>query len=401
MKKILLLIVLAACWSCTEYDVDGQELPSLTGMTAQNMNTTLPIVDIQADPEEFDFMYSNFRDDTIIPATISFYDPNGQQRIQNSIAYLEIKGAASATNAMKSIGITLETPTDNNANEVLRPSSVLPNHHLDELKTFRLRNSGNDFGFSMVKDMCYTRMAINAGADLELMYGQPVHAFVNNEYFGLLNLRTESNANGISRLMNVSTERVTLLKVDVDNGKLEYREGDESRADLLLQAIKDKDTDALWDLIDVDNYIDYIVFQDYIGNRDWPENNMRAYCIDQGKFRFFLYDLDFASFHNKNDIIPTFEFKDHQMAKIYRTLREHSEFEDKFNARQKSLYERMNFSMFANIMDDLVDEINDEMPYLMARYGVPQSNFHWKINLSNVRRDFEKRDGYIRDKYDL
>lgn len=128
---------------------------------------------------------------------------------------------------------------------------------------------------------------------------------------------------------------------------------------------------------------------------------MRAYCIDQGKFRFFLYDLDYAAFHNKNDIIPTFEFEDHQMAKIYRILREHKDFEKIFEERQKSLYSRLSFSTFSRIMDGLVEEIQEEMPYLIAKYQLPKSEFHWKLNLSNVRRDFERRDVYIRDKYDL
>lgn len=401
IKGLNYIFLFALLISCSEYRVDTQRIPDTSLLTELNITTELSIVSITADADEFAYMYRNFRKDTLVPAQITFYDVNRNIVFENSDAQIEIKGAASSGNKMKSLGITMDSCLNNLNAQLISPPSVLSHHHLSEIKSFRLRNSGNDFGFSMIKDLTYTNMAIRSGADLDLMYGEPVHAFVNGSYFGLLNLRTESNVEGISRLRNVSTDRITLLKVDVDNGKLEFKDGDESQADLFLNAIKNEDTQGLWDLVEIDNYIDYIVFQDYIGNRDWPKNNMRAYCIDQGKFRFFLYDLDYAAFHNKNDIIPTFEFEDHQMAKIYRVLREHPDFETFFDKRQKSLYSRLSFSTFSQIMDELIDQLNDEIPYLIAKYNVPASEFHWKLNLSNVRRDFERRDVYIRDKYDL
>lgn len=396
-----ILFLFLSLSTCSNYRVDTQRIPDTNLLTIQNISSSLSIVDISVDSEQFDFMYQFYANDTIIPAHISFFDENRTLVFNNSSSNIEIKGAASAKNPMKSIGIILDSLIDNNSVQLITPSAVLPQHDLSEIRSFRLRNSGNDFGFSMIKDLTYTRMAISAGADLDLMYGKPVHAFINDDYFGLLNLRTESNIEGIAGLRNVKPDRITLMKVDVDNGKLEYRDGDETRVDLFLKAIKDKNTAALWDMVEINNYMDYIIFQDYIGNRDWPKNNMRAYCVDQGKFRFFLYDLDYAAFHNKNDIIPTFEYEDHQMARIYRILREHPDFETIFEQRQKSLYSRLSFSTFSEIMDNLVEQYNDEIRYLIAKYNVPQSEFHWKLNLSNVRRDFERRDVYIRDKYDL
>tara|TARA_R110002096_G_scaffold135456_2_gene287195 strand:+ start:99361 stop:100572 length:1212 start_codon:yes stop_codon:yes gene_type:complete len=401
LNNLLIMTLLLIISSCSKYRVDTQRIPDLSLVTELNIDSDLPIISISVNQEQFDFMVQFYANDTIIPAFLKYYNPSGSIVFENASASLEIKGAASAKNEMKSLGFILDSAIDNSKDEIIIPSKVLENHSLEELKSFRLRNSGNDFGFSMIKDRTYTQLAIEAEADLDLMYGKPVHAFVNGSYYGLLNLRTESNVEGISRLRNVSTERITLLKVDVDNGKLEFRDGDEVWADKFLKAIKDENLNELWDMIEINNYIDYIVFQDYIGNRDWPKNNMRAYCIDQGKFRFFLYDLDYAAFHNKNDIIPTFEFEDHQMAKIYRILREHKDFEKIFEERQKSLYSRLSFSTFSRIMDGLVEEIQEEMPYLIAKYQLPKSEFHWKLNLSNVRRDFERRDVYIRDKYDL
>lgn len=401
MKKIYALLLSIGLIACTEYEVDNNNLPSLDDLTIGNINTGLPIVHVVVDSSEFEGIYENFSKDSVIRGLLSYYDKNKNSSFQNLGTTVEIKGAASAGNTMKSLGFILDSSINNINKAIVTPNSVLPHHNLDEILSFRLRNSGNDFGYSMMKDLCYTRMAVRAGLDLELMYGKPVQAFVNGKYFGLLNLRTESNREGISKLNGVSVDQITLLKVDADNGKLEFKEGNETHADAFFKAIKDEDTYALWNLIDIDNYIDYIIYQDYIGNRDWPYNNMRAYAIDTNKFRFFLYDLDFAAYNTRNDILPAFEYQDYQMGEIYRTLREHPSFDAKFIARQKVLYTRFNPAIFDNIMGQLIQEMESEIPYLISKYGVPQSDFHWKLNLNHVKRDLRKRDEHVRDKYDL
>jgi hypothetical protein len=387
--------------SCTDLEVTGDNLPDVENLTIQSLNSPHDIVHVEANAEQYAYMYEKFRSDTIIPASISYYTPDGVAVFSDLPSNLEIKGAASAGNLMKSLGMTFEQDIPNSQLGILNPIYVLPQHNLQSLKTFRLRNSGNDFGFTMLKDMTYTELAIQAGLNVELMYGKPVHAFVNNDYFGLLNLRTESNANGISRLIQAQTNEITLLKVDVDNAKLEYREGDEIWANELIDAIKTEDAEKLWELINVDSFIDYIIYQDYVGNRDWPVNNMRVYSHNREKFRFILYDLDYSAFNTKKPLIPAFEYLDHHMAIMYNGLREHPSFDDKFNARQKELYKKLTPDRFNVILDEFAERIENDIPYLISKYQSPPSTFHWRMKVSELERDFERRDKHIRDKYNL
>lgn len=402
MRKIVnLSVILFTLWSCTEIEYEDQNLPDITNLTIQSIVTDHDVLNVTVNEQQFAFLYRNYSADTVIPASLAYYNNLRVPIIQNAKFEMEIKGAASAGNNLKSLGLLLDS-TLNNANlQILNPEHILSNHNLDVLKTFRLRNSGNDFNLTMLKDLTYTELAIQAGLNVELMYGKPVQVFLNEEYYGLMNLRTESNATGMAQLLGQKTEAITLLKIDVDNAKLEYREGNENWANELIRAIKDEDADKLWELIDVDSYIDYIVYQDYIGNRDWPENNMRVYSLDREKFRFILYDLDYAAFNTKKPLIPSFEFKEHHMARIYNGLRAHPTFDSRFDARQKEIYKLLTPNRFNSILQRFAERIENDMLYQIAKYKEPENSFYWRIYLSELQRDFDRRNKYIREKYDL
>ena len=50
--------------------------------------------------------------------------------------------------------------------------------------------------------------------------------------------------------------------------------------DNFINAINNDNYNYLKKKIDVDNFIDYMIFQSYIGNVDWPFNNIRFFAID-------------------------------------------------------------------------------------------------------------------------
>jgi len=61
--------------------------------------------------------------------------------------------------------------------------------------------------------MSYTRLAIGAGLDIDPMYSEQVIVFVNPRFLTLMNLRTESNANSVSRLYGVKKDDIILAEM--------------------------------------------------------------------------------------------------------------------------------------------------------------------------------------------
>ncbi|MEL6925232.1 MAG: CotH kinase family protein, partial [Bacteroidota bacterium] len=303
-----------------------------------------------------------------------------------------------------SIGVTFDESHNNTLTPLVQPANQLPRHDLSQLLTIRLRNSGNDFFHTMIKDMAYTQLAIDAGLDLELSYyAGATQVFVNGEWLGMLNLRTESTLNGVAPLVGASPEALSFFRVDNKNGNLEFREGDASYGERLEQAIKAEDSDVIWEMVDVSNFLDYVIFQDYVGNFDWPHNNARAYSVQGAPLRFVLFDLDLVAYQNKNHKLPELEYVSEDIGKIYRALRNRDTeaWDERVKNRQRDLYASFSPEHFNQTVDHLAKAIEKEIPYQIARYGAPKSTLHWRQELDLLKREFEKRDQFARRKYNL
>lgn len=402
MKAVFKLTLLSLfIFGCTEIKVEDQALPSLNGLTPQNIESELPIFNLNADSAEFRNMFRNPGEAILIAGDLTYWDESRVQVFSNIAVHVEIKGKSSAYKKMKSLGIIFDSLFDNDTYQILDPNQNLDHHSLSKLEAVRFRNSGNDFGLTMLKDISYTQLARQANVDFELMYHRQCQFFVNGEYYGLLNLRTENNQNGMAGLNGVPPEQISVIKVDIDNENLEWDEGPRELADQFEKALKDEDAETIWALIDESSFIDYLIFQDYIGNHDWPHNNTRMYSVNGQPFRFVLYDTDFAGFNNKNAILPEMEYENDDMSKLYREMRKKTGFDYRLKARKEVLYERWSFDIFKQDVGRNAGIIENELPYFMAKYGEPMSTLHWRMQLDLLRREFRMRDINIRDKYDL
>jgi hypothetical protein len=402
MKLIYLTIFVcvALLFGCSKITVE-EALPDITSISPSSMDTELDRVHIIADVDSFDYMYTFYGGDTRISASIEYYNGDGILIFEKN-AKINIKGAGSANNPMKSIGIVFDDKVNNSVFQIIETTQVLPNDHLSELQSIRLRNSGNDDGVTHLKDLSLNELAIRNSIDLELKYGKAVHAFVNGEYFGLLNLRTEVDRIGLSDLLGVNINDITIMKMDTPNNDLDFREGDEQVAQALIDAIEMENAMALHQLIDVDNFIDYIIFEDYIGNIDWPQNNVRLYSVNGGKFRFLLYDLDGAATRNRAPRLPKMEYYEDDVSKIYQILRNHDQgFIQALEDRQEEIYGTLSTTKFNAIVDELSGNIHDDIGYLIQKWGAPHSTLQWLMNVDKLKQDFHVNDFYNRKLYEL
>lgn len=391
-------ICLLVCFGCTKLTVE-ETLPDISNITPDNMTSELDRINVIAD--SFDYMYTYYVYDVEIGATVEYFNNQGSLLFTKS-AQIKIKGAGSANNPMKSIGIVFDDKVDNSAFQILETSQVLPNDQLTKFQSIRLRNSGNDDGVTHLKDLALTELAIRNGIDLELKYGKAVQVFVNGEYFGLLNLRTDNDRIALSDLLGVPMNVITTMKMDTPEDDIDFREGDEQVAQNLIDAIKNQDGYTLHQLVDVDNFIDYLIFEDYVGNMDWPHNNVRLYSVNGGKFRFLLYDLDWAAMRNRTQRLPKMEYLSDDISKMYQILRNHDQgFIDAFETRQAEIYSQLSTDKFNAIVDDLASKIDRDIPYLIQKWGAPHSTLQWQLNLDQLKQDFHVNDFYNRKLYEL
>ncbi len=399
MNRLLLLLGILTGIACTKMTVE-EPLPEISGI--ETFPSQLPKINVRADSAEFDKMFENFLEDIEIEASVDFYDENGLKKFTGAVAEIEIKGTSSAKYILKSLGIEFEPKISNADFQIITPKKVLEGDHLENFTEIRLRNSGNDFGKTMLKDLAYTHLAIYSDLDLELMYGRPVQVFVNGQYYGLMNLRTGKGEKAIADLLSKNKKHITTFEVDRKNQNLEFEDGDKVFGDRVETAIEKEDAAEIAALVDIDNFIDYLIFQDYIGNDDWPENNVLAYSVQGTPLRFFLFDLDFSAYRSRTKLLPALEYRSDDLAKIFRALKENdATFFPKLKERQRELYKILRPQIFNQIVDELALPIEDEILYLISKYHQPASTFHWKRELDLLKREFDLRDRFVRDEYDL
>ena len=178
-------------------------------------------------------------------------------------------------------------------------------------KTIQVRNGGNDNG-CRIKDAALQQIVARSGLDIDYQGYQPVHHYINGQYKGVINLREPNNKHFVLANYGYDTDEIDQFEISPDSNYIQMT-GTKESFDLWYELAKnaaDDDTYAqLCKMVDIDEFINYIAVEFYLGNWDWPKNNLKGYRprTEDGRFRLVLFDLD-GSFSVGNPF-TTFEGK--------------------------------------------------------------------------------------------
>lgn len=400
MKVYLIILVLTVqvLSSCSKFEEEPPDT-HWTELRPQTLNTKLTVVNLLVNQHEFDQMYSNVEGQTEIDARLFLYR-NQQVAVSDLEVDLELKGSHSLSFPLKSIGITLEDAFDNTSRTLLKPDKILPFHNLDEIKALRLRNSGNDFYRSNMKDHVYNMLAIEAGLNLDLTYGEASVVFVNGQFLGVMELRSEGNSKGISRLYNTTTSHVNLAKITFPS-TITYRSGNHAILDSYIQAIEQENLPYLLEHTDLNHFIDYVVFNSFIANYDWPYNNVRLYSIDNGDFRFVTYDLDWCNTMHLDEEPEFFinSIRENIIADLFWLLMTDASFKQKYQERYTEIIslDMLKPEQFDNLVTQSMLNIETEMEYQIQKYHAPETLIQWYQEVELLKNNYKKRYAYFHD----
>lgn len=284
-------------------------LPSktITNTFFINYSTTLTVVSLSTDPgnlfdEEFgiyalgdsaepSFPYfgANFWNDWERPIHVELFETDGSKGFGIDMG-VKIFGNWSRGNAQKSLALFARGKYGYSSLSY-KLFDELP---FTEYESFVLRNSGNDWLSTMMRDGLLTSLV--DGTDIDKGDYRPAVVFINGQYWGIHNIREKVNENFLAQHHNVNPDSVDILE---NFG--EIVEGDNSDYFDLYYFIENNDISiqANYDLVktkmQVDNFIKYQVTEIYIDNQDWPGNNIKFWKTkSNSKWRWILYDTDFG-----------------------------------------------------------------------------------------------------------
>jgi len=231
---------------------------------------------------------ANYWLDKEVPVSFELFDKNGYQ-VVNLNAGIKIFGGWSRMQDQKSFSINCRKKYGSNRIDY----KIFDEKNIDEFKNIVLRNSGNDFTESMMRDGA-VQAIMKRNMDMDFLAFQPAVVFINGEYFGIMNIREKINEHYASQNYGIDPNDVDVLQ---NNGEiisgsnngykamLSYVEQNGLQDDLNYAYIKNQ--------IDISAYIDYVIAEIFIGNSDWPGNNIKFWRKREGgKWRYVLFDTD-------------------------------------------------------------------------------------------------------------
>ena len=164
-------------------------------------------------------------------------------------------------------------------------------------KTLQIRNGGNDTG-CRIKDAALQEIVARSGLYIDHQAWQPVHIYFNGEPYAVLNMREPNNKHYGSANYGIDTDEMDQFEVCPDSGYVQKegtREAWERLYNLSKNAANADTYEEIGKLLDINEFINYLAVEFYIGNWDWPQNNVKAFRDqNDGKFRFVIFDLDGA-----------------------------------------------------------------------------------------------------------
>ena len=152
---------------------------------------------------------------------------------------------------------------------------------MNSFKHLLLKPYSTLYPFTGIQDYICGQMAIGLG--LESGHSRPVCLFINGEYWGIYFLQEKMDERYLEDHLGINMEQCNIVSnwLELECGSLQgfYDMMDWlETADLTVQ----EDYDYLSNLVDVDNFIDYMILETFVANLDWPANYVRCWQTEGG-----------------------------------------------------------------------------------------------------------------------
>ncbi len=163
-------------------------------------------------------------------------------------------------------------------------------------KMLQIRNGGNDTQYR-VMDAFLQEIIQTSGMDVDGQAYQPVAHYINGNYYGVINIREPNNKQFIYANYGLEDHEIDLYEVNADSA-LYQMYGTPEALNRWYALSKNAEDELVYDsicqLADIDEFCNYMACQMWLGNWDWPKNNLKFWRprTENGRFRFIMYDMD-------------------------------------------------------------------------------------------------------------
>ncbi len=279
-------------------------LPSKIAVGSFLINTsyTVPIISITSNSENFwgsDGIIDNPYQDTKKPCTIEYFDKNGTLQFSQD-AGIKIDGGAggSRSKPQRSFRVMFDHFVfgDGAVNYPLIPDK----NYLKVYYDIFLRNGSNFWNKLPYRD-AYLQRIFKSTNVLYNAY-TPVVGFINGQYFGVYEVRQKVNDKYMETNYNGNADTANVLSVGYyyNPGTLRVVKGSDTGYYAMIdyvESISTSDADFIEKVdkrLDVKNFVDYFIANNWVDNEDWLYNNMKIVNdpSTDNRWKFCLQDME-------------------------------------------------------------------------------------------------------------
>lgn len=283
-----------------------------------------------------------------------------------------------------------------------------------------LRTSGSlDTNVTMLRDVF--NQSLVAGESLDTQPGEPCMVFLNGEFWGLYNLQARYGEEYFQEKYGIAEENLVVIKRE--NHVSVGEEEDLALYQELLDYAQSNDLsqpecyEAIGQMMDIQSFIEQYCFEIYIGNSDWPLNNVCCWRVREadesganpyadGRWRWGVYDTDESTgiYRDGMCTYDTNPFTEEAhwagspfTTKLMSRLLANASFRQRF---EETFYEMINKNFaYPQVHDKLYEMASRyEKPMVKSYHrfndGTYTSDTFWE-NIAVVDEYYQKRAGYV------
>ena len=331
------------------------------------------------------------------PIFISYFNERGDLEFEGNGVF-RLKGDASRALPQKAL---LIQPEDR-----INRKTFFQKSEDFNLNKILLRSSGGDFIHTMLRDALSQKLIQKTS--LEEQSYRAVTVYLNGEYWGIQNLREEVDVDHLLNKYNLARSDLEYVELSMSKFKKEeaWPSWKKTMEDLSLAIDAGAGIEKLRECFEISELADYFAIQCFIANTDWPNNNVKAYRIlddhpQQGKWRFLIYDTDFAYAGSGDKEAYNYSMHQHilesgsPMSDFYRLILSIPEFKSEYLVRYKEhLNGFLSNSNTRKYWSECISHIEQHMSNHIDRWSIPESMESWRHNLELVDSFLLKRNSF-------
>ncbi len=372
----------------------------------------LDIISITADPNDLfgvEGIYENFNSGIEKEVSVQMFIAGENVINQN----MGVKIHAPDGRSQKSLRLYARSEYGNKTVEY----QLFDDKDISSFKRLVLRNGGNDgaeIGESYVRDILGHNLYLESDESNGMSSSRAVDVFINGEYWGIYNLRERQDEYYLKSNYGYDKDEVDFLEYDyAEPFHMKTISGNWINWDLLKEFVTAEDLsvqsnyEIAENWIDIDNFIDYQIFQIVIGNPDWCNNNIKFWrATNNGRWRWVMWDVEygFGTFDYQPVGEPEFNFLhmaiswcgwgSSDYSWLFRNLLENEDFKNKFITRtQDVLNTSFRFQNVSAKINNLTSVIEPDLDRQFNRWG---SSFNsWQNSLDDLYYYTEERPTHL------